>query len=381
MQPHSHNVVCIDSPKDMPIEDLFLLQGWIATQSKIDFIWLNDLGNIIELQQQERADAFQAMSPTHTHVIGFQQYVPKSVLRYGGAVIYYRTQAGDNKYHLFSERYVDFGIDKATKLARVVPYLICPVCQGKLQAQATKLHCTSCDKDYARTENHIDFLTPDLRQRYQVIDGEHISSHSYDEIALSLIRECCGGLVLDCGAGSRQVDFSNVINFEIADYPSTDILGVAEQLPFADETFEGVLSLAVLEHVSDPFRCAAEISRVLKKGGKLYCVVPFLQPVHAYPNHFYNMTAQGLANLFNKSMYIRESFVPLSGVPMWMLSAVLNSWAMALEGSTREQFLDMRVAELINDPITYLNQDVVTKLPGSTNFELACTTAIIAEKF
>ena len=214
-----------------------------------------------------------------------------------------------------------------------------------------------------------------------MIDGEHISSHSYDEIALSLIRECCGGLVLDCGAGSRQVDFSNVINFEIADYPSTDILGVAEQLPFADETFDGVLSLAVLEHVSDPFRCAAEISRVLKKGGKLYCVVPFLQPVHAYPNHFYNMTAQGLANLFNKSMYIRESFVPLSGVPMWMLSAVLNSWAMALEGSTREQFLDMRVAELINDPITYLNQDFVTKLPGSTNFELACTTAIIAEKF
>jgi ubiquinone/menaquinone biosynthesis C-methylase UbiE len=79
---------------------------------------------------------------------------------------------------------------------------------------------------------------------------------------------------------------------------STDVLGVAEELPFVDNAFDAVISVAVLEHVRDPFSAAKEITRVLKPGGKLFGYVPFLQPFHGYPNHYYNMTRVDLANLF-----------------------------------------------------------------------------------
>ena len=74
------------------------------------------------------------------------------------------------------------------------------------------------------------------------------------------------GLILDCGAGRRPIYYSNVVNFEIVAYDTTDVRGVGESLPFETDSFDAVFSFAVLEHVKDPFRCASEICRVLKPG-------------------------------------------------------------------------------------------------------------------
>ena len=137
----------------------------------------------------------------------------------------------------------------------------------------------------------------------------------------------------------------------------------------------------MLEHVSDPFRCAEEITRVLKPRGVLYCVVPFLQPVHGYPNHFYNMSSQGLRHLFEKQFEIVEHKVPLSGVPIWAVNWILRSWADGLKGKTREDFLAMRVSDLIaHEPVEYLERDFVTQLSTEKNNELACTTMILGKK-
>ncbi|OYW00913.1 MAG: hypothetical protein B7Z58_13680 [Acidiphilium sp. 37-64-53] len=91
---------------------------------------------------------------------------------------------------------------------------------------------------------------------------------------------------------------TDVVNVEIGDYPSTDVPAIGEALPFKDNSFDVALSLAVLEHVDDPFKCAQEVLRVVTPGGELLIDVPFLQPVHGFPYHYYNMTAQGLAILF-----------------------------------------------------------------------------------
>ena len=227
----------------------------------------------------------------------------------------------------------------------------------------------------------FDFLSPEVRQKFGVIDTDNVSAHGYDRYARELIESHSDGLVLDCGSGLRSEYLINVINYEIVAYLSTDIIGVAEELPFADNTFDVVLSLNVLEHVRNPFKAASELIRVLKPNANLYCVVPFLQPLHGYPNHYYNMTAAGLKNLFSDRLDIRDHFVYKSGKPIHALRWILQSWKDGLESEqTREKFLEMKVKDLLHDPYKQLEQDYVKELSKEKDFELACTTSLIARK-
>jgi len=236
------------------------------------------------------------------------------------------------------------------------------------------------DMPHVRRGAKYDFLTDALRAETGIADTEAVSAHGYDPYALELIAACCGGLVLDCGAGRRPVYFDNVVNFEIVDYDATDVLGVGEQLPFKDNSFDGVLSLSVLEHVRDPFACAAELARVLKPGGKLICCVPFLQPLHGYPHHYYNMTGQGLRALFDRRLVVDNHIVPRSTLPLFSLTWFVQSWARGLSGPARDQFLSMRLSELLKQPEELQDERWVTGLSDATNFELASATMLFAHK-
>lgn len=227
---------------------------------------------------------------------------------------------------------------------------------------------------------YFDFLTGALREEFNIVDTDNVSSNSYPAEALALIDKHRDGVILDCGAGRRSIYYSNVVNFEIVAYESTDVRGVGERLPFDDNTFDAVFSLAVLEHVKDPFQCAAEIMRVLKPGGELLCMVPFLQPMHGYPNHYYNMTKQGILNLFEPRLEVTSHEVPPYALPIWTLTWMLNSWSRGLDGEALEEFLNLRVSDLLAESTSYLDRPFVTRLSDDKNFELACGTTIIGTK-
>jgi SAM-dependent methyltransferase len=222
-------------------------------------------------------------------------------------------------------------------------------------------------------------LEDELKVRYGVEDTDNVSAHGYDPNIVDLIEEYKDGLLLDCGAGKRPVYYENVVNYEIVNYDSTDVIGVAEELPFNDDVFDAVFSVAVLEHVRDPFRAAKEISRVLKPGGKLFCSVPFLQPFHGCPNHYYNITHVGLANLFRELRVFQQSVYPSTG-PIHTLVWFLRNWLSGLQGQTKEDFLDMRVRDLIEDPWSYVGKPFVTEVPEEINFINASATVLIAVK-
>jgi SAM-dependent methyltransferase len=241
-------------------------------------------------------------------------------------------------------------------------------------------HLLRTDMQYIETSNCYDFLTKELRSEFNIVDTDAVSSNGYDGYAMGLIEKYESGLVLDCGAGRRPRYFSNVVNFEIADYETTDVRGVGEVLPFVDNAFDAVLSLAVLEHVKDPFLCAREISRVLKPGGELICCVPFLQPLHGYPHHYYNMTSQGLKNLFSDHLVIDEATVFESILPIWSLTWILRSWADGLQGKTMDDFMQMKIADLLENPVTYLNMPFVKELSKEKNLEIASATVVFAHK-
>lgn len=233
---------------------------------------------------------------------------------------------------------------------------------------------------FVQTPLAYDFLTDDLRREFNIASTENVSSHGYDNEAEAIVARFPDGLILDCGAGSRAEYLDNVVNFEICAYPSTDVRGVGERLPFRSNVFDAAFSFSVLEHVRDPFACARELVRVLKPGGTLYCVVPFLQPFHAYPHHYYNMTAQGLANLFSGTVAIERQEVNTGGLPIFMLTWVLRRWAEGLKASARREFLELKVGELLGDPASFLDRGFVTELDRTCRFELAATTSLFARK-
>ena len=255
----------------------------------------------------------------------------------------------------------DFTAEKARKLAALEPLL-------------------RTDLPFRRTDRMFDFLSNELRAQFDIIDTTAVSSNEYDGHVLDMIGRHADGWVLDCGAGKRSVYYPNVINFEIAAYDSTDVRGVGEVLPFIDNAFDAVVSIAVLEHVKDPFRCAAELTRVLKPGGELICCVPFLQPYHGYPHHYYNMTHQGLRNLFAPRIEVDRVEVYASVLPIWSLSWIIQSWADGLPDATKREFLDMRLEDFLKTPTSFLNAPFVTELSADKNLELASACVLFGRK-
>lgn len=67
-----------------------------------------------------------------------------------------------------------------------------------------------------------------------------------------------------------------------------------QRLPFKSERCDGILCVAVLEHVAEPQRAVDEMFRILKPGGILVGFVPFLYPCHGSPSDYWRFTEEGL---------------------------------------------------------------------------------------
>lgn len=104
-------------------------------------------------------------------------------------------------------------------------------------------------------------------------------------------------VAVDCGGGDRRFGDSRVYNLEYLHFELPDIYADGLRLPFRTGTLDVVLSQAVLEHVPDPQQAIDEIRRVLKPDGVLYIEIAFMQPLHAVPSHYFNVTIYGLEYL------------------------------------------------------------------------------------
>lgn len=74
----------------------------------------------------------------------------------------------------------------------------------------------------------------------------------------------------------------------------------AMNLDLPESSIDNLISIAMLEHLPDPWKALDEAHRVLKPGGKLVLIVPFMFPFHAFPGDFFRFTDQGLAILLEK---------------------------------------------------------------------------------
>ncbi|MFC1678610.1 class I SAM-dependent methyltransferase [Elusimicrobiota bacterium] len=97
-------------------------------------------------------------------------------------------------------------------------------------------------------------------------------------------------------------------------------------IPFKDNSFDCVVSQAVLEHVIDPYVTADEISRVVKEDGLVYAETAFMQQVHGGEFDFTRFSLRGHRRLFAQFEEIESGAVCGTGMALaWSYRAFLMS--------------------------------------------------------
>lgn len=206
--------------------------------------------------------------------------------------------------------------------------LACPYCRNTIKKVNTGAICHYCHTEYGYADSGALDLRLKRRKTYNLefelesallpesgFDFKPLSENLTPEVDFSdihiphhLTKELISyfprakgknSLMLDLGCGNsihRQV--CELAGFEYVglDYnsPHAPILSDAHSLPFKDNSFEFILSIATLEHIRFPFIMMRDAYRVLKPHGKFIGTVAFLEPFHN--NSFYHHTHLGTFN-------------------------------------------------------------------------------------
>ena len=206
--------------------------------------------------------------------------------------------------------------------------LQCINCENKnLKKNFINYYCDKCHKNYDLVNNAINFISDYDAETFRLKKTQNISSNSYNNSLMSLINEVIkkDGLILDCGSGKRNFIHKNLIQSEVVPYDNVDVLASNQKLPFINNSFDLIISLDVLEHVTDPIKSSSELSRCLKNGGLLLVDIPFLQAEHGYPDHYFNASRSGMKILFKELKSIIH-LVPPSGHPFHVIWSILRTY-------------------------------------------------------
>ena len=372
--------IFIDQPIETVRTETMVVFGWVAGTGNDPVTLLINHGRH-GFESVDRPDVCAAL-PDHRFITGIAATIDLRLLAPAEEITITLAIGSDHV-----SRTVPVDRDLLTRLSRdlsirdthqmfCLEHLRCAACAGRaLRDHVDAIRCLDCGAVFQQTHRAINMISSALAIESGIQATANISANPYTPAARALIARTAqaGGMVLDCGAGSRPWRTQGVINVEIVDYASTDILAVGEKLPFADGSFDAALSLAVLEHVRDPFQCARELARVVKPGGEILVDVPFLQPVHGFPHHYYNMTAQGLARLFADLAEPLDCVVPPHGHPIFGLQWLLRDYRAGLPASEAGRFATMTVDELLAlDAPTFLADPRASALDPATQSKIAC---------
>lgn len=223
--------------------------------------------------------------------------------------------------------------------------IVCPSCRGNVKKKEDRFICNSCDKSYNISESQVDFRLdePLTKTLEYTVNGASKFSYSQfiemnkkynpefeleniepskrlSETLLSHFPEASSstGRMLDlgCGDGIHRESVERIgfdwVGVDI-DSRAAPVLADGHVLPFADNSFDFVLSINALEHMENPFLMLKEVRRVIKSNKKFIGTVAFLEPYH--DRSYYHMSPLGVLNSLDDAGFeIEEIGTGWSGI-------------------------------------------------------------------
>lgn len=168
-------------------------------------------------------------------------------------------------------------------------------------------------------------------------------------------------LVLGCGHGGYGLeelddDRISILNCDVALTVPVAIVCDGQSLPFKDGTFDAVVAQFVLQHVVDPYRCVAEIHRVLGPLGLVYAETAFVQHVCGGAYDFQRFTHLGIRRLFARFEELA------AGAAMGPATALVWSYEnllLALVGGRRRRSIVKAFARISASPVKLLDYWII----------------------
>lgn len=204
--------------------------------------------------------------------------------------------------------------------------------------------------------------------------------------AIRNLAPTISGEVLDFGCGSKPYRdlFSKATDYLGVDLQDTghdhkdsqiDVFYDGRVLPFADCTFDAVVSFEVFEHVFDLPPVLREINRVTRGGGFLMISIPFAWPEHEIPYDFARYTSFGIGYMLKEGGY---DIVEIRKTTSHVLAAAQIVIAY-LRPKPQRHILLRYVQQIgIVFPCTLIAHLADALLPK--NYEYFCNTVVLAKK-
>ncbi len=168
------------------------------------------------------------------------------------------------------------------------------------------------------------------------------------------------GFYVDVG-GTGELSHPAICCANLEPSRHTHLVCDGRNLPFGDDSVDGIFIMLVLEHVPDPFAIAREIRRVLKKDGFVVATLPFMQVLHENPKDYFRFTPDGIRSVFQG--FEDESLEIASG-PTGSLIWILKEYGALLCPFSNNRIVYASVRELLGwllYPLVLLDYYLLTK--------------------
>ena len=204
--------------------------------------------------------------------------------------------------------------------------LACPVCLVGVTRNGDHLDCPACARRFPII-NGVPIMFPDGSLPVIQHESELTTRESYNPWVHRLILQSLldNQVVVEIGSGNMALDDPCIIRSDVMLTPYVDLVADAHMMPFLRGSLDFVFSLAVVEHLRNPFQAAQSIYGALKDGGYIYHECNFVFAYHGYPHHYFNASLQGMEQIFARFTPLRSG-VATYQMPSFALDMVLRSY-------------------------------------------------------